>query len=169
MPPTDSEHITVVTQLWCEIFDNEETWLTTSVCVTIQRASNLTQCHFLRRHDCLAVVAQTKVGFSQEVVGRNFGNSLKKRGVHRKAYARARKMCVIFFLRHKGLNWCCDRYGQPHVWCRPLLAWHNQCLRGSSPEDCPGDNQFISSLDLTDVPGGTMAQRRYPPVDRMCR
>ena len=32
--PTDSEHITAVTQLWCEIFDNEETWLTTSVCVT---------------------------------------------------------------------------------------------------------------------------------------
>ena len=32
--PTDSEHITAVTQLWCEIFDNEETWLTTSVCVS---------------------------------------------------------------------------------------------------------------------------------------
>ena len=32
--PTDSERITAVTQLWCEIFDNEETWLTTSVCVT---------------------------------------------------------------------------------------------------------------------------------------
>ena len=32
--PTDSEHIAAVTQLWCEIFDNEETWLTTSVCVT---------------------------------------------------------------------------------------------------------------------------------------
>ena len=32
--PTDSEHITAVTQLWCEIFDNEETWLTTSVCAT---------------------------------------------------------------------------------------------------------------------------------------
>ena len=32
--PSDSEHITAVTQLWCEIFDNEETWLTTSVCVT---------------------------------------------------------------------------------------------------------------------------------------
>ena len=29
--PSDSEHITAVTQLWCEIFDNEETWLTTSV------------------------------------------------------------------------------------------------------------------------------------------
>ena len=33
--PTDSEHITAVTQLWCEIFDNEETWLTTSVCVCV--------------------------------------------------------------------------------------------------------------------------------------
>ena len=31
--PTDSEHITAVTQLWCEIFDNEEAWLTT-VCVS---------------------------------------------------------------------------------------------------------------------------------------
>ena len=33
-PKTDSEHITAATQLWCEIFDNEETWLTASVCVT---------------------------------------------------------------------------------------------------------------------------------------
>ena len=32
--PSDSEHIAAVTQLWCEIFDNEETWLTASVCVT---------------------------------------------------------------------------------------------------------------------------------------
>ena len=32
--PSNSGHITAVTQLWCEIFNNEETWLTTSVCVT---------------------------------------------------------------------------------------------------------------------------------------
>ena len=32
--PSNSEHITAVTQLWCEIFNNEDTWLTTSVCVT---------------------------------------------------------------------------------------------------------------------------------------
>ena len=32
--PSNSKHITAVTQLWCEIFNNEETWLTTSVCVT---------------------------------------------------------------------------------------------------------------------------------------
>ena len=32
--PTDSEHITAVTQLWCEIFGNEPAWLNTSVCVT---------------------------------------------------------------------------------------------------------------------------------------
>ena len=31
--PTDSEHITAVTQLWCEFFGNEPAWLNTSVCV----------------------------------------------------------------------------------------------------------------------------------------
>ena len=33
--PTDSEHITAVTQLWCEIFGNEPAWLNTSVCVCV--------------------------------------------------------------------------------------------------------------------------------------
>ena len=51
-------------------------------------------------------------------------------------------------------------YGAGHCWHGTI----NMHLRGSSLEDCPGDNQFLSSLDLTDVPGGTMAQRRYPPV-----
>ena len=37
-------------------------------------------------------------------------------------------------------------------------------LRGSSLDDCPSDDQFLSNLDHVDVPGGTMAQRRYPPV-----
>ena len=32
--PTESEHITAVTQLWCEIFGDEPAWLDTRVCVT---------------------------------------------------------------------------------------------------------------------------------------
>ena len=32
--PTNSEHITAVAQLWCEIFGSDATWLNTSVCVT---------------------------------------------------------------------------------------------------------------------------------------
>ena len=55
---------------------------------------------------------------------------------------------------------CSLMYGAGHCWHGTI----NMHLRGSSLEDCPGDNQFISSLDHTDVPGGTMAQRRYPPV-----
>ena len=32
--PSCSEHITAVTQLWCEMFGSEAAWLNTSVCVT---------------------------------------------------------------------------------------------------------------------------------------
>ena len=32
--PHESEHITAVTQLWCEIFGNELVWLDTVVCAT---------------------------------------------------------------------------------------------------------------------------------------
>ena len=32
--PTESEHITAATQLWCEIFGDEPAWLDTRVCVT---------------------------------------------------------------------------------------------------------------------------------------
>ena len=59
------------------------------------------------------------------------------------ALTRARKMCVIFCpLDMKGLM-----YGAGHCWHGAI----NVHLRGSSLEDCPGDNQFLSSLDLTDV------------------
>ena len=37
-------------------------------------------------------------------------------------------------------------------------------LRGSSLENCPGDDQFLSSLDSNNVPDSTMAQRRYSSV-----
>ena len=75
------------------------------------------------------------------------------------ALTRVRKMCVIFCpLDMKGLIGATAMgslmYGAGHCWYGTI----NVHLRGSSPEDCPGDNQFISSLDLTDVPGGTMAQ-----------
>ena len=45
-------------------------------------------------------------------------------------------------------------YGAGHCW-HGTIKMH---LRGSSLEDCPGDNQFISSLDHTDVPGGTTGE-----------
>ena len=32
--PPESEHITAVTQLWSEIFDNHAAWLDTSLCAT---------------------------------------------------------------------------------------------------------------------------------------
>ena len=41
-------------------------------------------------------------------------------------------------------------YGADHCWHGTI----NMHLRGSSLEDCPGDDQFLSLLDLTDVPGG---------------
>ena len=50
-------------------------------------------------------------------------------------------------------------YGAGHCWHGSI----NMHSRGSSLEGCPGDDQFLSLLDLTDVPGGTVAQRRYPP------
>ena len=279
--PTDSEHITAVTQLWCKIFDNEETWLTTSVCVTCfailwlaikgegvssmvattldaaaglaqrqkwglilpssARVSLLTyqtvlgvrypelvkatadgwkygryvsteatlqggflpvfwdvpksnmhavsdlgalvewlQANIAFGHDSannlavlhnqnrmvddfglsawvtqskgqvisrsvtscagmtafMVVVAQTKVGFLTGGRGQKF-RALPE---EERAYTGRRGICscnscphsclqnVCHFLplRHEGFDWCCDRYGQPHVRCRSLLAWHNQ-------------------------------------------
>ena len=75
-----------------------------------------------------------------------------------------RKMCVIFcLLDMKGLIGAATvmgslMYGAGHCW-HGTISMH---LRGSSLEDYPGDDQFLSSLDLNDVPGGTMAQRRNP-------
>ena len=103
----------------------------------IQRASNLTQCHFLRRHDCLygsCCANQSRFPYRgpwAEISGTPW---------RREAYTGRRSICscnscphscpqnVCHFLplRHEGFDWCCDRYGQPHVWCRSLLAWHNQ-------------------------------------------
>ena len=319
--PSNSEHITAVTQLWCEIFNNEETWLTTSVCVcvcvtcfailwlalkgegvssmvatTLDAAAGLTQrqkwglilpssarvslltyqgvrypelvkatadgwrygryvsteatlqggflpvfCDVPKStmhavsdigalvewlqaniefgHDStnnlavlhnqnrmvdefglsawvaqskrqvisrsvtscagmtafMVVVAQTKVGFLTGGRGQRF-RGLPEEERHtqeEEAYARAtvaltraRKMCVIFCpLDMKGLIGAATvmgslMYGAGHCW-HGMINMH---LRGSSLEDCPGDDQFLSSLDLNDVPGGTMAQRRYPPV-----
>ena len=99
----------------------------------IQTASNLTQCHFLRRHDCLyGGDCANESRFSQEVEGRNFGNSL----------GAATVMGSLM-------------YGAGHCWHGTI----NMHLRGSLL-----DNQFLSSLDLTDVPGSALAQPRYPPV-----
>ena len=75
-------------------------------------------------------------------------------------------MCVVFCpLDIKGLIGAATvmgslMYGAGHCW-HGTISMH---LRGSSLEDCPGDDQFLSSLDHNDVPGGTMAQRRYLPV-----
>ena len=121
----------------------------------------------------MVVVAQTKVGFLTGGRGQRF-RGLPEEERHtqeEEAYARAtvaltraRKMCVIFCpLDMKGLIGAATvmgslMYGAGHCW-HGTISMH---LRGSSLEDCPGDDQFLSSLDLNDVPGGTMAQRRYP-------
>ena len=83
----------------------------------------------------MVVVAQTKVGFLIGGRGQKF-RKLSEEERHtqeEEAYAqatvaltRARKMCHLLPLRHEGINWRCDRYGQPHVWRRPLLAWYYQ-------------------------------------------
>ena len=82
------------------------------------------------------------------------------------ALTRARKMCVIFCpLDMKGLIGAATEMGS--LMYSAGHCWHgtiNMHLRGSLLEDCPGDDQFLSFLDLSDVPGGTMAQRRHPPV-----
>ena len=123
----------------------------------------------------MVVVAQTKIGFLTGGRGQRF-RGLPEEERHtqeEEAYARAtvaltraRKMCVIFCpLDMKGLIGAATvmgslMYGAGHCW-HGTISMH---LRGSSLEDCPGDDQFLSSLDHNDVPGGTMAQRRYPPV-----
>ena len=123
----------------------------------------------------MVVVAQTKVGFLTGGRGQKF-RGLPEEERHtqeEEAYARAtvaltraRKMCVIFCpLEMKGLIGAATvmgslMYGAGHCW-HGMINMH---LRGSSLEDCPSDDQFLSSLDLHDVPGGAMAQRRYPPV-----
>ena len=122
----------------------------------------------------MVVVAQTKIGFLTGGRGQRF-RGLPEEERHtqeEEAYARAtvaltraRKMCVIFCpLDMKGLIGAATvmgslMYGAGHCW-HGTISMH---LRGSSLEDCPGDDQFLSSLDHNDVPGGTMAQRRYPP------
>ena len=105
----------------------------------------------------------TEVALTLTDESQQFGNIEETSVIARTPRTRARKMCHILPLRHEGINWCCDSNGQPHAG----HCWHgtiNMHLRGSSLEDCPGDDRFLSLLDLTDVPGGTMAQRRYPPA-----
>ena len=69
------------------------------------------------------------------------------------ALTRARKMCVIFCpLDMKGLIGPATvmgslMYGAGHCWHGTV----NMHSRGSLLEDCPGDDQFLSLLDLTDV------------------
>ena len=123
----------------------------------------------------MVVVAQTKVGFRTGGRGQRFRNlsEEERRTQEEEAYARATvaltracKMCVIFCpLDMKGLLGAATvmgslMYGADHCWHGTI----NMHLRGPSLEDCPSDDQFLSSLDLIGVPGGTMAQRRYPPV-----
>ena len=123
----------------------------------------------------MVVVAQTKIGFLTGGRGQRFrGLPEEERHTQEEeayaratvAFTRARKMCVIFCpLDMKGLIGAATvmgslMYGAGHCW-HGTISMH---LRSSSLEDCPGDDQFLSSLDHNDVPGGTMAQRRYPPV-----
>ena len=113
------------------------------------------------------VVGQTKVGFLTGGQKKFRGLSEQERHAqeeetHARAtvvLARACKMCVIFCpLDMKGLIGAATvmgslMYGAGHCWHGTI----NMHLRGSLLEDCPGDDQFLSFLDLTDVPGGTAA------------
>ena len=78
----------------------------------------------------------------------------------------ARKMCVIFCpLDMKGLIGAATvmgslMYGAGHCW-NGMINMH---LQQSSSDACPSDDQFLLQFDHVDVPNGTMAQRRYPPV-----
>ena len=121
----------------------------------------------------MVVVAQTKIGFLTGGRGQKF-RGLPEEERHtqeEEAYARAtvaltraRKMCVIFCpLDMKGLIGAATvilMYGAGHCWNGTV----NMHLRGSSLDECPSDDQVLSNFDHIDVPGGTMAQRRYPPV-----
>ena len=51
-------------------------------------------------------------------------------------------------------------YGGGHCW-NGTISMH---LRAPSLEECPGDDQFLSSFDQHDIQIGSTAQRRYPPV-----
>ena len=123
----------------------------------------------------MVVVAQTKIGFLTGGRGEKFRElpEEERRTQEEEAYARAtvaltraRKTCVIFCpLDMKGLIGAATvmgslMYGAGHCW-NGMVNMH---LRNSSLDDCLSDDQFLSMLDHMDVPDGTMAQRRYPPV-----
>ena len=114
----------------------------------------------------MVVVAQTKISFLTGGRGQRFrGLPEEERHTQEEeiyaraavALTRARKMCVIFCpLDIKGLIGAATvmgslMYGAEHCW-HGTISMH---LRGSSLEDCPGDDQFLSSLDHNDVPCGS--------------
>ena len=121
----------------------------------------------------MVVVAQTKIGFLTGGRGEKFRGlpEEERRTQEEEAYARAtvalsraRKMYVIF-CPMKGLIGAATAmgslmYGAGHCW-NGMIHMH---LRHSSLDACPSDDQFLLQFDHVDVPTGTMAQRRYPPV-----
>ena len=146
-------------------------WVTQSKRQVISRS--VTSCAGMTAY--MVVVAQTKVGFLTGGRGEKFRNlpEEERRTQEEEAYARAtvaltraRKMCVIFCpLDMKGLIGAATvmgslMYGAGHCW-NGMVNMH---LRHSSLDDCLSDDQFLSLFDHMDVPTGTMAQRRYPPV-----
>ena len=123
----------------------------------------------------MVVVAQTKIDFLTRGRGQKFRDlsederRTQKEEIYARAtvaLTRARKMCVIFCpLDMKELIGAATvmeslMYGAEHCW-NGTVSMH---LRSSSLDDCLRDDQFLSTLDHVDVPGGTMAQQRYPPV-----
>ena len=128
-------------------------WVTQSKGQVISRS--VTSCAGMTAF--MVVVAQTKVGF---LTG---GRGQKFRALPEEERRTQVEEVIFCPLDMKGLIGAATVLGS--LMYGAGLCWHgtiNMHLRGSSLEDCPGDNQFISSLDHTDVPGGTMAQRRYP-------
>ena len=145
-------------------------WVTQSKRQVISRS--VTSCAGMTAF--MVVVAQTKIGFLTGGRGGKFRSLPEdvRRTQEEEAYARAtvaltraRKMCVTFCpLDMKGLIGAATvmgslMYGARHCW-NGTVSMH---LRSSSLDDCLSDDQFLSTLDHVDVPGGPMAQRRYPP------
>ena len=105
-------------------------WVTQSKRQVI--SSSVTSCAGMTAF--MVVAAQTKVGFLRSraeisETPRRREAYTGRRGIcssNSCPYSCPQNVCHLLPLRHEGIDWCCDRNGQPHVRRRPLLAWYNQ-------------------------------------------
>ena len=144
--PSCSEHITAVTQLWCEIFGSEAAWLNTSVCVTCFAilwlavrgegvsspvATTLDAAAGLARRQKWGLILPSSARGSrltyQTVIGVRYPGLCSS---YCRPHSCTENVCHLLSPGHEGTDWGCYGHGKPHVWCRALLEW--DCQHASS-------------------------------------